>query len=151
MGLHFICIVDRDDESDANFISVAEISANIVNECGRTLLAGNIDVGEQTENALADDEVTQVTKGSTVKVTIRQVSDDGAGPFTCDMDLTGNTSGATGQVALTVEEGELDEDSGNIKLTVTMPDDMACIGGKCPTSPVAPQNEQTKVVLREYT
>lgn len=33
--------VNTSDASDANIIKVSEVSANIVNECGRTLLAGN--------------------------------------------------------------------------------------------------------------
>ena len=53
-------------------ISPAEIAANIVNECGRTELDGNIDIGENTENALAAGAVTQVKAGSTVDVTIRK-------------------------------------------------------------------------------
>ncbi len=34
--------VDTADSSDANIINSGEITANIVNECGRTLLAGNM-------------------------------------------------------------------------------------------------------------
>jgi len=33
--------VNTADASDANIIKQSEVSANIVNECGRTLLAGN--------------------------------------------------------------------------------------------------------------
>ncbi|KAI1079625.1 hypothetical protein F5B20DRAFT_158547 [Whalleya microplaca] len=120
-------LVNADDQSDANLISQAEISTNVVNECGRTLLAGNIDIGENTENALAANQVTQVTKGSDVKVTIRPTNDTGAGPFSCDMDLTGNSNGATGQTNLTTSESD-SKKNGDITLTVTMPDDMQCIG-----------------------
>jgi hypothetical protein len=59
---------------DATIIRDAEISANIVNECGRTELTGNIDVGENTENALAAGAVTQVKAGTIMTVTIHQVS-----------------------------------------------------------------------------
>ena len=55
-------------QQDATLIRDAEIEQNIVNECGRTELAGNIDIGENTENALAANAVTQVQKGSTVEV-----------------------------------------------------------------------------------
>ncbi|KAI1504010.1 hypothetical protein F5X99DRAFT_67504 [Biscogniauxia marginata] len=119
--------VDTNDEVDANFISQTEIVTNVVNECGRTLLAGNIDIGARTEDALADNQVTQVTQGSDVQVTIRQVNETGAGPYTCDMDLTSNSNGAAGQTTLTTSEEEADQD-GNIALTVTMPDDLKCIG-----------------------
>jgi hypothetical protein len=67
-------------QSDANIISQNEISTNVVNECGRTLLAGNIDIGQNTEDQLLNKTVTSVIKGSTVNVIIRQVSADGAGP-----------------------------------------------------------------------
>ncbi|RDW84609.1 hypothetical protein BP6252_02199 [Coleophoma cylindrospora] len=113
-------------QSDANIINTAEITSNVVNECGRTLLAGNIDVGENTETQLAAKTVTSVTKGGTVDVTIQQVSADGAGPYTCDMDLTSNADGATGQTNLTVTEK--DTTGGNITLSVTMPTNMACVG-----------------------
>lgn len=53
-----------------------------MNECGRTELSGNIDVGENTENALAAGQVTQVKAGSQLTVTVHQVNADGAGPFT---------------------------------------------------------------------
>lgn len=115
-------------QNDANIINAAEISANVVNECGRTLLAGNIDIGQSTEDQLANKTVTSVTKGSKVAVTIRQGSADGAGPYTCDMDLTSNADGTSGQTNLTVKE--TDSADGNINLSVTMPKDIACIGGR---------------------
>lgn len=100
-----------------------------MNQCGRTLQAGNIDVGATTEDALAANQVTQVTKGSKVQVTIRQVNATGAGPYTCDMDLTGNTAGTTGQINVTTTESKADK-NGDITLQVAMPSDMACIGCK---------------------
>lgn len=123
-------VVDSNNANDANFISDAEISANVVNECGRTLVGGNIDIGENTENALAAGNVTQVTKGSKVKITIDQRNANGTGPFTCDMDLTGNAI-ATGQTALQVAQGTSKSTTGQTTLTVTMPSDMACQGCKC--------------------
>lgn len=69
-------------QQDATLIRDAEITSNVVNECGRTELSGNIDVGENTENALAAGQVTQVKAGSQLTVTIHQVNADGAGPFT---------------------------------------------------------------------
>lgn len=79
-------------QQDATLIRNAEISANIVNECGRTELSGNIDVGENTENQLAAGTVTQVKAGTAMTVTIHQVNADGAGPYVCDMDPTGKLS-----------------------------------------------------------
>lgn len=61
-----------------------------MNECGRTELAGNIDIGENTENAIAAGAVTQVKAGTRMTVTIHQVNADGAGPFACDLVSAGN-------------------------------------------------------------
>ncbi|KAH8204567.1 hypothetical protein TruAng_001196 [Truncatella angustata] len=113
-------------KSDANIINVNEITTNVVNECGRTLLAGNIDIGEQTEIQLSNKTVTQVTAGSKVDITIAQLDTDGAGPYTCDLDQASNVQGATGQTNLTV--AEKDGGDGTIKLTATLPADMKCIG-----------------------
>ncbi|KAL3417698.1 hypothetical protein PVAG01_10708 [Phlyctema vagabunda] len=112
--------------ADANIINTQEITDNVVNECGRTLLGGNIDIGENTEGQLIAKTVTSVTKGSTVQVTIDQINDDGAGPYTCDLDQTSNANGATGQTPLDVTEK--DSKAGVTTLTLTMPADMACIG-----------------------
>jgi hypothetical protein len=112
--------------ADANIINPAEIAQNVVNECGRTLLAGNIDIGTQTEGQLSNKTVTSVTKGGNVAVTINQLDANGAGPYSCDMDFTSNADGTSGQTNLTVKE----TDAGGITtLSLTMPADMACVGG----------------------
>ncbi|KAI3395086.1 hypothetical protein diail_1765 [Diaporthe ilicicola] len=121
-------------QQDATLIRDAEITANIVNECGRTELGGNIDVGENTENALAANAVTQVSPGGTMTVTIHQVNADGAGPYTCDMDPTGNSLGATGQTPLEVTNnvpganGFSQAKTQDFNITVKMPADMNCTG-----------------------
>lgn len=115
--------------TDANIINKTEIVDNITNECGRTLLAGNIDIGQNTETLLANKSVTSVTKGGKVTVTIGQVSSAGAGPYTCDIDLTSNSDGSTGQTALNVTESTTTSTTGAITLTLTMPTDLACVGG----------------------
>lgn len=120
------------NNSDANIINNQEITDNVVNECGRTLLSGNIDIGTETETQLAAKTVTSVTKGSTVQMQIAQGSADGAGPYTCDMDQTSNSI-ATGQTNLTVKE--TDGGNGLINLAITMPADMACVGGMHLTHP----------------
>ncbi|TQN66364.1 hypothetical protein CSHISOI_09093 [Colletotrichum shisoi] len=113
-------------KADANIINQQEIVQNVVNECGRTILSGNIDIGETTEGQLSSNTVTKVTKGSNVDITIAQVSADGVGPYSCDLDLTSNANGATGQTKLQVQEAR--PQNGNIKLKVKMPDDLACVG-----------------------
>ncbi|KAI1419613.1 hypothetical protein F5Y12DRAFT_788909 [Xylaria sp. FL1777] len=120
-------------QQDTTLIRDAEISANIVNECGRTELDGNIDIGENTENALAAGAVTQVNAGSTVDVTIHQVNADGAGPYTCDVIAEGN-NGVITFPNVTVQDNvpgvngfsQAKEEDFTIK--VTMPDNLNCTG-----------------------
>ncbi|KAG7143138.1 hypothetical protein HYQ45_000605 [Verticillium longisporum] len=121
-------------QQDATLIRDAEIQQNLVNECGRTELAGNIDIGENTENALAANAVTQVTKGSSIEVTIHQVNADGAGPYVCDLDQTSNGLRLVGQIPLNVTNnvpganGFSQAKAQQFKMTVTLPDDLACTG-----------------------
>lgn len=141
-------------QQDATLIRDAEIISNVVNECGRTELSGNIDVGENTENALAAGAVTQVKAGTVMAITIHQVNADGAGPYVCDMDPTGtlppqtlqiaefsysyslgNSLGATGQINLTVTNnvpganGFSQAKTADFVMNVAMPADLACTGG----------------------
>jgi hypothetical protein len=150
-------IVDLNDPNDMNIIRVSEISSNIVNQCGRTINGGNIDVGAKTENALATGNVTQVTKGSDVTVTMSANSTMASGTYTCDLDPQGNVQGATGQTKLQSSQKNAESTKKNknnknsnrrlvvrqsvvaraskatggdtMTLTVTMPNDLACIGG----------------------
>jgi hypothetical protein len=120
-------------QQDATIIRDAEITANIVNSCGRTEIGGNIDVGENTENALAANQVTQVQAGTVLTVTIHQVNADGAGPYVCDLDQTSNTG--IGFQNLTVTDnvpgvnGFSQAKTQAFDIKVTMPDDLKCIGG----------------------
>jgi hypothetical protein len=119
-------------QQDATIIRDAEINANIVNGCGRTELTGNIDIGEQTENELAANRVTQVTKGSTIAVTVHQVNADGAGPFECDMDETSNAQipNVKLQVSNNVPgtNGLSQDKAADFTMTVQLPKDFNCIG-----------------------
>ncbi|KAI0505968.1 GEgh16 protein [Xylaria bambusicola] len=119
--------VQGKNPNDANFISDVEITTNIVNECGRTLQGGNIDIGENTENALLTGNVTQTTAGGSVRIFMKQVNNLGSGPFTCDMDQTSNSNGVSGQTPLQVKESQPGQ-NGFIKLSMTMPNDLKCTG-----------------------
>jgi hypothetical protein len=115
-------------QADANIINDNEITTNVVNECGRTLLGGNIDVGANTEDQMANGTLTQVSKGGKVQIAVAQLDANGAGPYTCDMDLQSNAAGVTGQIPLNATESN--GSNGQILLTMTMPKDLACIGGE---------------------
>ncbi|KAK7753505.1 hypothetical protein SLS62_004580 [Diatrype stigma] len=120
-------------QQDTTIIRDAEIAANVVNECGRTELTGNIDIGENTENAIAAGKVTQVQAGTQMTVTIHQVNADGAGPYTCDLIEAGN-NGVVSQ-NLTVENnvpgvnGFSQAKTQDFDIKVTMPDNFNCVGG----------------------
>ncbi|KAI3322641.1 hypothetical protein HD806DRAFT_109521 [Xylariaceae sp. AK1471] len=120
-------------QQDTTIIRDAEISANIVNECGRTELDGNIDIGENTENALAAGAVTEVNAGSTVDVTIHQVNADGAGPYTCDVIAQGNNGvitfpNVTVQNNVPGVNGFSQAKEQDFTIQVTMPKDLNCTG-----------------------
>ncbi len=89
-------------------------------------MLGNIDIGEQTENALAAGAITKVTKGSSVAVTISQRNANGTGPFTCDTDQTSNAGSTT---PLTVTQAKAGSGTGDLTIKVAMPSNLACIGG----------------------
>ncbi|KAM0286189.1 hypothetical protein ACHAO9_008404 [Fusarium lateritium] len=126
------CVTINPCQQDATIIRDAEITANIVNQCGRTELSGNIDVGENTENALSAGKVTQVEAGGEITVTIHQVNADGAGPYVCDLDESSNTNTniqnltVTNNVPGTNGLSQVKEQAFNI--TVKMPDDLNCFG-----------------------
>ncbi|KAI1760792.1 hypothetical protein GGR53DRAFT_522837 [Hypoxylon sp. FL1150] len=119
-------------QQDTTIIRDAEIAANVVNECGRTELSGNIDIGENTENALAAGVVTQVQSGTQVKVTLHQVNADGAGPYACDLVEAGN-NGVISQ-NLTVENnvpgvnGFSQAKTQDFQILVNMPSNFTCSG-----------------------
>jgi hypothetical protein len=119
-------------QQDSTIIRDSEITQNIVNSCGRTEIAGNIDVGEQTENELAAGRVTSVKAGTVMTVTIHQVNADGAGPYECDLDETSNA--ATKFTKLKVANnvpganGLSQAKEQDFTISVAMPDKLNCIG-----------------------
>ncbi|TVY24791.1 hypothetical protein LHYA1_G006839 [Lachnellula hyalina] len=120
-------------QQDTTIIRDAEIAANTVNECGRTELTGNIDVGENTENALAANAVTSVQKGTSMTVTIHQVNADGAGPYACDLDQTSNSGVISQNLSVTNNvpgvNGLSQAKTTDFNITVAMPANLACTGG----------------------
>ncbi|KAH6680350.1 hypothetical protein B0J14DRAFT_613966 [Halenospora varia] len=119
-------------QQDTTIIRDAEITANIVNECGRTELTGNIDVGENTENALAAGAVTKVKAGTVMAVTIHQVNADGAGPYSCDLDQTSNAGILSQNLTVTNNvpgvNGLSQGKTQDFTINVQMPDNLACTG-----------------------
>ncbi|KAK4084819.1 hypothetical protein Purlil1_10225 [Purpureocillium lilacinum] len=128
------CIDINPCQQDTAIIRDAEIKANAANQCGRTELGGNIDVGENTENAIKEKQVTQVKSGSNVTVTVHQVNADGAGPYTCDLDETSNTGKITHNLTVTNNVPGINglslAKTQSFNITVTMPKKLNCTGGE---------------------
>jgi len=118
---------------DTTIIRNAEIAANIVDECGRTELTGNIDVAANTEEQLSAGTVTTVKAGTVLAVTIHQVNADGAGPYECDLDMTSDTGVISQNLTVTNnvpgENGISEAFTEDFVINVAMPDDLACTGG----------------------
>ncbi|RDW94430.1 hypothetical protein BP5796_00193 [Coleophoma crateriformis] len=119
-------------QQDTTIIRDSEITQNIVNECGRTELTGNIDVGENTEAALAAKAVTSVKAGSSVTVTLHQVNADGAGPYSCDIDMTSNAGIISQNLTVTNNvpgvNGLSSAKTTDFNITVQMPTNLKCVG-----------------------
>jgi len=120
-------------QQDTTIIRDQEIATNVVNECGRTEIGGNIDVGTETENQLAAGQVTQVKKGTVMQVTIHQVNADGAGPYVCDLDQTSNSGVLSRNLTVTNNvpgsNGLSQASTEDFTMSVAMPDDVNCVGG----------------------
>lgn len=114
------------DAKDAQIINDEEIKGNVVNQCGRTLLNGNIDIGQNTEDAIAKGAVTKVKSGGKVEATFK-VQGNANPQVKCDMDLTSNGNGATGQTPLTIKQANAGNNQ--IKVTIDLPANMTLIGG----------------------
>ncbi|KAF2448598.1 hypothetical protein P171DRAFT_452385 [Karstenula rhodostoma CBS 690.94] len=119
-------------QQDTTIIRDSEITQNIVNSCGRTEIDGNIDVGGETEKAIAANKVTTVKRGSQLAVTIHQVNADGAGPYECDLDVTSNAATSFVQLQVTNNvpgaNGLSQAEATDFTINVQMPDDFNCVG-----------------------
>ncbi|KAL8280348.1 hypothetical protein RQP46_007265 [Phenoliferia psychrophenolica] len=74
--------------TDTSVIRNNAIASGATGPCGKTDLAGNLDVDAEMAKSLAAGVPTAAADG-TVTMTIHQVNGDGAGPYSCDVDATG--------------------------------------------------------------
>ncbi|KAL8304866.1 hypothetical protein RB597_004125 [Gaeumannomyces tritici] len=125
------CTTPSPCQQDATIIRQGEISAKIVDVCGRTELAGSIDIKAETEKAIKAGALAKVTGGTTVTMEVHQVNADGAGPYICDVDATGNgqfvpmtvTDNIPGANGLSTAKTE------QFQMKATLPDDLECTNG----------------------
>jgi len=117
-------------EQDTSVIRVSEISSGKVSACGRTKAGGVNDIESQL-SAASSAGLPSAAADGTVTMTVHQVNQDGAGPYTCDCSgdggntfvaatVTKNVPGVFGLSLATAKDFEL---------TAQMPAGMTCAGG----------------------
>ncbi|KAJ7654996.1 putative gEgh 16 protein [Mycena polygramma] len=116
-------------EQDTSVIRDKEIASGKTGVCGRTAAGGNNDVAAQLAAASSAGLPTAATDGS-VTMTLHQVNQDGAGPFTCDVSGDGVTfQAATVTTQVPGKFGLSLATAQDFPLTAQMPAGMACTAG----------------------
>ncbi|KAJ6459490.1 hypothetical protein C8R47DRAFT_994627, partial [Mycena vitilis] len=117
-------------EQDTSVIRDKEIASGKTGACGRTAAGGNNDVAAQLAAASSAGLPTAAADGS-VTMTLHQVNQDGAGPFTCDVSGDGGNTFQAATVTTNVpgKFGLSFATAQDFPLTATMPAGMACTAG----------------------
>ncbi|EIN07970.1 hypothetical protein PUNSTDRAFT_135487 [Punctularia strigosozonata HHB-11173 SS5] len=118
-------------EQDTSIIRDVEIKTGKTGPCGRTKLSGNNDVATQLEAASTAGLPSAAADG-TVTMTLHQVNQDGAGPYTCAVSADGTgadfvamdvTQNVPGVLSLSKAKAT------NFTLIAAMPAGTTCTGG----------------------
>ncbi|KAF8213242.1 hypothetical protein K438DRAFT_1564710 [Mycena galopus ATCC 62051] len=117
-------------EQDTSVIRNAEIASGKTGVCGSTKAGGNNDVTSQLAAASQAGLPTAAADGS-VTMTLHQVNQDGAGPYTCDVSGDGGNTFTAATVTQQVPGvfGLSTAKATNFTLVAQMPAGMACTGG----------------------
>ncbi|KAJ6550207.1 hypothetical protein B0H19DRAFT_952140 [Mycena capillaripes] len=117
-------------EQDTSVIRDKEITSGKTGACGRTAAGGNNDVASQLAAASQAGLPTAAADGS-VTMTLHQVNQDGAGPFTCDVSGDGGNTFQAAKVTQQVpgKFGLSLATATDFPLTAQMPAGMACTAG----------------------
>ncbi|KAM0745685.1 hypothetical protein T439DRAFT_319848 [Meredithblackwellia eburnea MCA 4105] len=75
-------------EQDTSVIRNNAIASGQTGPCGKTAQSGNLDVAAEMAKSLAAGVPTAAADG-TVSLTVHQVNQDGAGPYSCDVSADG--------------------------------------------------------------
>ncbi|KAJ7042415.1 hypothetical protein C8F04DRAFT_1207932 [Mycena alexandri] len=119
-------------EQDTSVIRNQAIASGKTGVCGSTAAGGNNDVAAQLAAASAAGLPTAAADGS-VTMTLHQVNEDGAGPFTCDVSGDGGntfqaatvTTQVPGKFGLSLAVAK------DFPLVAQMPAGMACTATAC--------------------
>ncbi|KAL5520670.1 hypothetical protein ACEPAF_2671 [Sanghuangporus sanghuang] len=117
-------------EQDTSIIRNNEISSGQTGVCGRTKAGGNNDVAQQLAAASSTRLPSAGSDGS-VTMTLHQVNQDGAGPYSCDVSGDGGNTFTDAQVTQNVP-GVASLSLAVAKdfpLVAQMPTGMQCTGG----------------------
>ncbi|KAJ6574938.1 hypothetical protein B0H19DRAFT_619722 [Mycena capillaripes] len=118
-------------EQDTSVIRDKEIASGKTGVCGRTAAGGNNDVATQLAAASQAGLPTAATDGS-VSMTLHQVNQDGAGPYTCDVSGDGGNTFQPATVSQNVPGAFLGlslATATDFPLTAQIPAGMACTAG----------------------
>ncbi|CAK5264597.1 unnamed protein product [Mycena citricolor] len=117
-------------EQDTSVIRNQEISSGKTGPCGRTKAGGNNDVTAQLAAAASSGMPSAAADGS-VTMTLHQVNQDGAGPYSCDVSGDGGNTFQKAQVTTQVPGflGLSAASAQDFPLVAQMPAGMACTGG----------------------
>ncbi|KAG8710347.1 hypothetical protein FRC09_000176 [Ceratobasidium sp. 395] len=119
-------------QQDTSIIRDSEIMTGKVGPCGRTKQRGAIDINAEMAAATAAG-LPSVSPNGEIQMTLHQVNQDGAGPYTCDVSADG---GKTFQSAMVTKNivgiplvGLSLAAAKDFPLNVQMPGGMKCAGG----------------------
>jgi len=118
-------------EQDTSVIRDKEIASGKTGVCGRTAAGGNNDVATQLAAASQAGLPTAAADGS-VSMTLHQVNQDGAGPYTCDVSGDGGNTFQPATVSQNVPGAFLGlslATATDFPLTAQIPAGMACTAG----------------------
>ncbi|KAG8737287.1 hypothetical protein FRC10_008377 [Ceratobasidium sp. 414] len=118
-------------QQDTSIIRDREIQSGKVGPCGRTSQKGAIDMAAEME-AAASAGIPAATSSGEIQMTLHQVNQDGAGPYTCDISADGGNTFQAATVNKNVPGAFLGLSTATAEdfpLNVQMPAGMQCAGG----------------------
>ncbi|CAE6387220.1 unnamed protein product [Rhizoctonia solani] len=118
-------------QQDTSIIRDKEIASGKVGNCGRTPLNGAIDMAAEME-AASSAGIPSATASGEIQMTLHQVNQDGAGPYTCDISADGGNNFQAAKVTKNVPGAFLGLSTATAEdfpLNVQMPAGMQCAGG----------------------
>ncbi|CAE6501092.1 unnamed protein product [Rhizoctonia solani] len=118
-------------QQDTSIIRDREIASGQVGPCGRTTQKGAIDMAAEME-AAASNGMPSATASGEIQMTLHQINQDGAGPYTCDVSADGGNNFQAAKVTKNVPGAFLGLSAATAEdfpLNVQMPAGMQCAGG----------------------